>query len=116
MSLDTTNNFWEAFAAWNPEPPKPVFYRLYYNEQGIPLLYTMEDLTGNYIEVDRETYLRSPTNCRIVDNKLVILESQQFNKLKPSNVGVSCAVDNICIVVDADKKNIKWSLKNNETS
>ena len=57
---ETTENFW---AAWvlPQEPPKPAFYRLYHNEQGYLLFYSMEDVPGNYIEID-QAKLAGPFN------------------------------------------------------
>jgi hypothetical protein len=112
MTQATTDNFWAALTAWNPPAPAPVFYRLYYNDQGRPLFYTMEDLPGNYIEVDLETYLISPTNARVVDGHLVLIETRQFNKLRPGQDGTCCDPTNVAIVVEPSEPHIKWSLNN----
>lgn len=113
MSQETTDNFWAAIAAWAPPPPPaPIFYRLYYDDQGRPLFYTMEDLPGNYIDVDRETYVISPTEVRVVDGKLVRVYRKQFNKLRPGTDGTPCATNNVSIVVDTAEPHINWSLNN----
>jgi len=110
---ETTNNFWEAFNNWELPPPPLVFFRLYHNEQGRPLFYTMEDLPGNYIEVDRETYLIGSMNFKIVNNTLIAIQTQHFTKLVPSNTGTPCSPQDVCVVVDSTP-NTKWSLKTND--
>ena len=110
---ETTNNFWEAFKNWDPPAPPLIFFRLYYNDQGRPLFYTMEDLPGNYIEVDRETYVIGTMNVKVVDNKLIKIQTQHFTKLVPSNSGTPCSPHDVCIVVDSTP-NTKWSLKTND--
>ena len=42
-----------------PEP-KPIFWRLYYNDAGEPVCYSMEDQPGNYIDIDPETFALAP--------------------------------------------------------
>lgn len=92
------------------QPQQPVF-RLYYNEQGQPIVYTMEELKGNYIEVDRETYLAASMNVRVSDNKLTWIEIPvAFNKLVPSQHGTPCDPDNVAVVVDQDRPHTFWSL------
>ena len=101
--------FWAALAPL-PAPPEPA-YRLYYNELGCPLFYSMEDLPGNYIEIDRETYQNTPPHIRVVNGKLIILETSVVHKLKPGDSGVPCDPRDICVVVDATQPHTKWSLK-----
>ena len=117
MSQETTDNF---FAAWgvNQADPAPVFFRLYYNEQGLPLYYSMEDLPGNYVEIDQDFYSRSPTNVRVLDGKLHILIQKHITpKLVPNqDHGVACSPQDVCIIVADDQPHIKWSLKTNETT
>jgi hypothetical protein len=115
MSQDTTDNFWAAFATWTPEPPTPVEYRVYYNDEGAPLFYTMEHLPGNYITVDRETYLQAPTHARVMGGKLRVSRAQQIQKLAPSSTGVACDPRDVCVVVDPAQSHVKWNIKHNET-
>jgi hypothetical protein len=53
---------------------------------------------------------------RVVENKLVIIETQSvFNKLVPNTVeGTACDPHNVSIIVDADQNHTKWKLKTNE--
>jgi len=87
--------------------PQPVFYRLYYDQDGKPLVYTMEDLPGNYIEVDRETYVVSPTSVKVVNGGLVYLTIRNSEKLRPSEQGTPCHARDVAIV-DSNSKTF-WS-------
>lgn len=99
----------------NPVPPRPVFYRAYYNEQGWVETYTMEDLPGNYIEIDQSTYTLAP-RARVINGKLTVVRPADIvSKLVPGNHGTWCAPQDICIVVDQEPAT-KWSLKTNETN
>ena len=101
--------FWAALAPL-PAPPDPV-YRLYYNELGDPLFYSMENVPGNYINIDHETYQTAPPHIRVIDGKLVILKTSVVHKLKPGETGVTCDPQDVCVVVDESHPHIKWSLK-----
>jgi len=114
MTNNTTENFWEAFAI-PQEPPKPIMYRLYYDDAGNPLFYTMQEEEGNYIEIDQETFVKSPTHIKVVDGKIVHTQCKQYiKKLVPSDVGTPCSPTNVCIVVNESEPHIKWSIKNYE--
>ena len=113
---ETTENFWLALTEPVPEPA-PIFFRLYYNERGEPVSYSMEDMPGNYIEIDAETYQRSRSNVRVVDGKLVpVVYKRPVSKLKPSTAGTSCSIENVSVVVAENQPHIKWSLKSNESN
>ena len=95
-----------------PPPPPPVFsYRLYHDDNGIPLVYSMEDLPGKYIEVDRETLITAPMYVRVVDGQLKYLKTSTILKLQPSDTGTPCHPTNVSIVVDEAEPHTKWILK-----
>lgn len=115
MSNEMTEaEFWAALAPVT-EPPAPQ-YRLYHDEQGLPLFYTMQEEPGNYIEIDFETYSNPPKHVRVVDGKLKILMNNPVAKLVPSNSGTPCAPSDVCVVVDQNKPNQPWSLKKYDPS
>ena len=117
MTNETTENFCKAWNEFKWPDPVPVTYRLYYNEDGTPKCYTMELLPGKYIELDRETYVLSPWNVRVVDEKLhIVPPTVTIKKLQPSDIdGVACHPQDVCIVVSADHPHTKWKLTVNET-
>ena len=113
---ETTENFWLALAEPMPEPA-PIFFRLYYNECGEPVSYSMEDLPGNYIEIDAETYQCSRFNVRVVDGKIIpVVYKRPTSKLTPGTAGTACSPNNVSVVVAQDQPHIKWSLKSNESN
>ena len=105
--------FWAILHA--PVEVQPIFYRLYYREDGTPICFSMEDLPHNYIEVDQAMYSRSPVNVRVVNGVLKETKPASIvKKLVPGPVGTACDPRDICVVT-AQEPNIKWSLKTNET-
>ena len=109
----TDEEFWLILQAI-PEP-NPIFYRLYYNNTGSPIIYTMEDLPGNYIEVDQSTYISTPFNVKVVDGNLVYIKPViTVKKLQPSMDGTACNPQDVCIVVNVDQPHTKWTTVNNE--
>ena len=108
----------EFFSIWQSQisalPVEPE-YRLYYDDQGFPLFYSMEPLPGNYIVVDQETYLNGPKHIRVVDGKIVVYRTTFSKKLTPSTeFGIACAINNVCVIVDVDQPHVKWYLKKQE--
>ena len=113
---ETTENFWQALAEPVPDPA-PIFFRLYYNERGEPLSYSMDDLPGNYIEIDAETYQRSRSNVRVVDGKIIpVVYKRPVSKLTPGTAGTPCSIENVSVVVPESQPHVKWSLKSNESN
>ena len=105
----TEAEFWAALAPL-PDPP-PLTYRLYYDDTGLPLFYTMEQPPGKYVEIDLETFARAPANVRVVDGKLTYPKTAAALRLHPNNTGTPCHPNNISIVVDETQTHIKWILK-----
>jgi hypothetical protein len=114
MNEMTPEEFWAALAP--ALEPEPISYRLYYDEQGRPLFYSMEKVPGNYVEIDRETYHNPPTHVRVVDGKLKISSAYVAEKLVPGNTGTPCAVTDVCVVVDPDSPHTKWALEKYESN
>jgi hypothetical protein len=110
----TEEEFW-AILHSVPDP-NPIFYRLYYHDNGSPIIYSMEHLPGNYIEVDQPTYVLAPFNVRVTDGKLVYIKPViTVKKLQPTDLnGTACDPRNVCVVVDTNSPHIKWTIVNNE--
>lgn len=111
---ETTANFWEVFGKEHLSSPEPVlFYRLYYNEQGHPLFYSMEDVPGNYVEIDRQTFANPPKHAKIIDGALTNSPPAVLTKkMVPSETTGSCCLPtNVSIVVDRLESHQLWNSK-----
>ena len=109
----TPDEFWTILHAM-PEPG-PISWRLYHNEVGEPISYSMEELPGTYIDVDAETYARSPMNVRVQDGRLIELKPV-VRRLAPADTGTPCYPDNVAIVVPESEPHQKWSMKTYESN
>ena len=116
MSDETTQNFWSVIENFQWPDPEPVTYRLYHDDQGRPLIYTMEVLPGTYIEVDQPTYIHGSHQVLIKNGKLIVLEPRtQVSKLaKDPDSGMSCDTRDVCVIVGCDKPHQKWKKTTND--
>ena len=105
----------EFFGALEQMPgAQPVFYRLYHDDQGRPLFYSMEDVPGTYIELDQETFAQSKSRVRVINGVLTELTYQTTEKLVPSDSGTMCHDTDVTIVVT--QNGTYWSKKIYEQS
>lgn len=109
MSELTPDEFWLALSPI-PRQPDPEF-RLYYGQQGEPLFYSMENCPGNYIKIDRETFVTSATNICVIDGKMVTIKNRPVHKLIPGVTGTPCDMQNVTVVVDKTKPHTNWMYK-----
>jgi hypothetical protein len=89
-------------------------YRLYYNLDGSPRYYTMEDLPGDFIQVDHATFEAGRYDVVIRNGKLKSLseigQSKYHSVTLATNSTVACDPDDILIVsVNHDAK--LWDYK-----
>ena len=110
----TPEQFWSILH--NMPEPLPVSYRLYHDDQGRPLFYSMETVPGTYIEIDQTTFARGATNVRVRDGKLIEITWATTTKLVPGNSGFPCHPDNVAVIVTEDQPHTKWSKKTYESN
>lgn len=116
MSEQTTNNFWSVIQQFQWPKPESVSYKLYHDDQGAPLFYSMEILPGTYIEVDQATYIRASHHVKVIDGKLIVLEPKiQVTSLQPDpHRGRPCHPRDVCVVVDDSLPHQKWTKTTND--
>jgi hypothetical protein len=101
----------EFWAPFQSAKSTTILYRLYYDEQGAPLFFSQEDLPGNYIDITREEYIDPPKYFRVVDGKIVLIETSIVKRLYPDENGTPCHPADVSIVVQDSEPNIKWSMQ-----
>lgn len=106
---------WEDLVAIHaalPEP-KPVVLKLYHDSNGQPIVYTTEDLDGNYIEVDPETFALGSVHVKVVNGVLTHLPPRVYrNRLVPSDQGTQCDPRDVAVVVNSHGQH--WKRKTYE--
>jgi hypothetical protein len=111
----TPEEFWSILQNV-PEQQQPL-RRLYYNDDGEPLFYATEDLPGNYIDLDQETFSRASSKVRVKNGQIISTVTHKIlKKLVPSDSGTVCDCRDVCVVVGAEQSHIKWNVKKYEQS
>ena len=91
-----------------------IEYRLYYDDSGFPLFYSTQDLPGNYITIDKQTYSDTPKHIRIIDGKIKIYKTTIAKKLTPAQQGQACDPRDICVPVPISQPHELWIMKQEE--
>lgn len=107
----------EHIILWEQSPLEKPEFRLYYDDKGKVICYSCEKIEGNYIIIDASTYAAGRPDIRVIDGKIsTAVPSLVVSKLMPNDEGVSCAEEDVSIVVDKNykEKTIKWKLNTYE--
>ena len=105
--------FWQAASEF-VHSETTVEYRLYYDDQGIPLYYSCEQLPGNYLVVSAEVYAQGRYDCKIVNGTIKYPTQIKSAKLVPSTKGTACYVKDVSIISPTDTDAQYWKLKTYE--
>jgi len=89
-----------------------VEFRLYYDDTGKVLCYTCENLEGNYIVIDGDTYHECRPDVYVINGEIVKKsEMTVIRKLKTSTKGITCSIDDVSMIAT---EGITWDLTDNE--
>jgi len=95
----TEQEFLEFWTSYQWTDPKPVHYRLYYDDTGLPLFYSHEDLPGKYVDVTPEQFALQDRLIQVVDGKIVRRRTARLAKLVPAESGTLCHVRDVTVIV-----------------
>lgn len=90
-------------------------YRLYYNSDGTPRFYSMEEHDGAFIEVDLATFETGRYDIIIVNGKIKSLSENIISKLavtdERSDTATCCDPADVTLIVDKNQQHILWDYK-----
>jgi hypothetical protein len=109
MTEEEFLEFWNNYK-WSDS--EPVYYRLYYDDAGVPLFYSHKNLPGKYIDVTPEQFALQDPSVKIIDGKLKRLRTTRITKLVPSESGTLCHAKDVTVVV-SDQPGQYWKKKEN---
>ena len=113
MTMMTEQEFLEIWINQRTDQVE-IEYRLYHDGQGWPLFYSTERVEGNYVVVDKQTYLDSPKHIRVVEGKIKRIKVLFGKKLVPAEQGQACDPADVCVIVADQLPSKKWGIKHEE--
>ena len=108
----TEQEFLEFWNNYEWTDVRPVHYRLYHDDAGLPLFYSHEDLPGKYIDVTPEQFALQDRSVKVIDEKLVMQRTARMTKIVPAESGTLCHINDATIVV-ADQPGQYWKKTEN---
>ena len=106
----TEEEFLEFWSNYQWTEVKPVCYRLYYDDLGLPLFYSHEDLPGKYIDVTPTQFAAQDRSVRVINDKLVRQKTARMAKLVPAASGTLCHTQDVTVMV-TDQPGQYWKKK-----
>ncbi len=114
--MNNTEIFLEFWRSYQWPEIVPVVYRLYHDDAGVPIEYSMEHRPNQYIEITPEEFRLADMRARVRDGELTHPPPPASPKLVPSDTGTACHPNDVTVVVSLRQPHQKWSLKRNETN
>ena len=108
----TEEEFLEFWRNYKWTDATPAYYRLYYDDLGLPLFYSQEDLPGKYVDVTPEQFALQDREIKVVDGKCIRQRTARMTKLVPADSGTLCHVQDVTVVV-SDQPGQYWKKKEN---
>lgn len=93
------------------QPQQHLIYRLYHDQNGCPLFYSMEDLPGDYIDITVDQFNRSNSHVRVVDGRLIEKSFDNLKLVPSTSRGQYCCSTDVSIVVDSSQSHRRWEFK-----
>lgn len=108
---DNTTIFLDFWQDYQWPDTIPTTYKLYHNDDGEPITYSVEDLSGNYIDITADEFLSADMNVVVKDKKIHKIVFTRLSKLKPNNnTGTACHPNDITVIVNNDQPHKLWCL------
>jgi hypothetical protein len=107
-----SESFIQALRSFRDKKRVNAELRLYYDDHGNVICYSMDHLDGNYIIVDVDVYAQGRYDIVVKNNVVHYPSKTTHGKIKPSITGTPCHVFN-ALIVDIQSKNF-WKFIQNE--
>jgi hypothetical protein len=92
-------------------------YRLYYNSDGSPKFYSMEDLPGEYIFIDHQTFEQGRYDIVVRHGRILSLSdsgtSRYVQVVRATPNSVKCDISDITILTESSE-HILWDYRSNQ--
>jgi hypothetical protein len=111
--MDAVSEFLDAWSRWQPPPPPEIFWRLYHDDCGNPLRYSMQDEPGTWIAISCAEYHRASFSVWVRDGKILPRSVPLTKKLVPSATGTLCHPQDIT-VISTNGQGQHWSLRDDQ--
>ena len=103
------SNFFKALSNIKRTVATVQSYKLYYDKNtGKPLFYSMDEVDGDFMVVDKETYVEARYDVYIENDILIKKVFKDISKLTQHGSETTCHADDISIISD---NGTNWSLR-----
>ena len=94
------SNFWQAIEHHQGHVPRKSYeYRLYHHEDGSVRCYSTQELEGDYVVIDQDTFAQHRYDVIVRDGRVYNPHRvKQHRKLVPSSTGTETSADDVTVI------------------